>query len=82
MSAVSEGVAVPLHDPGDGFVDEGGRLECVPAALGRHLSSRDPPEVFVDQRDRLLEGTFVPGAPAPEQFGHTLLWGYQSVAHI
>ena len=56
------------------FVDECSGLEGVTFSLAAHVASREPVQLFVDQRIQLVECGLIPFAPLSEQLSDLMWW--------
>jgi hypothetical protein len=53
-----------------GFVDEGGGLEGVVAALATHVGGGDAVEFGVDEGEQLLGGVWISAVDGPQKLGN------------
>src|SRR5579864_7619433 len=69
MRAILPADPLDLDEPKEGFIDESGGLQRVPAPLTSHVPTRLTPELGVDGGHELGQGGFISVAPCDEKAG-------------
>ena len=78
------GSVLPVHvalidQPQIDLVHQRRGLERVPRPLAAKLSCRDPAQLFVDEREQLIERTLVAATPVAKERRHIARRGHQTV---
>ena len=69
MQSVANSNRVALDKTQKSFIDQGGGLQRVIAALARHVLDRNSMQFAVDERDQPLESGIIASPPLDEQAG-------------
>jgi hypothetical protein len=64
-----------------GLVNQRSLLDGLRARFSAEIAVGEPPKVYVNQENELVESSFIPFAPSRKQLGDGVEWTYSCLSH-